>query len=60
MRAGIKDAESLIEKHNLLVEALQAKCRRLGLPFEDKGAHVIEYRLLGGEWDLGLSEQGRP
>jgi hypothetical protein len=20
----------------------------------------VEYRLLGGEWDLGLSEQGRP
>jgi hypothetical protein len=22
--------------------------------------HAIEYRLLGGEWDLGLSEIGRP
>lgn len=22
--------------------------------------HAIEYHLLGGEWDLGLSEKGRP
>jgi hypothetical protein len=25
-----------------------------------EGRHALEYRLLGGEWDLGLSEVGRP